>query len=102
MIRRLLVIAALGVLLSGCYMVPMALIGPATSGFKTASIIQSGITTSASYIVQKTTGKTIGEHAFDAVFSDDIEAILKQAYFPKKNQTKLIKPGLKSIQVHKD
>ena len=61
-------------------MVPLALVGPATSGFKTASIIQSGITTSARYVVQKTTGKTIGEHAFDAVFSDDLEASLKQSY----------------------
>ena len=48
-------------------MVPMALIGPATSGFTTASIIQSGLTTTASYMVKKSTGKTIGEHAFDAI-----------------------------------
>ena len=102
MIRRLLILATLGALLSGCYMVPLAMVGPATSGFKTASFIQSGITTSASYVVRKTTGKSIGEHAFDAVFSDDIEAILKQAYFPKENQTELTWSGLKSIQVHKD
>ena len=102
MIGRLLVVATLAALLSGCYMVPMALVGPATSGFKSASIIQSGITTSASYMVQKTTGKTIGEHAFDAVFSDDLEAILKQTYFPKNNQAKLARSELKTIQVHKD
>ena len=83
MIKRLLAIVTLGVLLSGCYMVPMALIGPATSGFKTASIIQSGITTSANYIVKKKTGKTVGEHAFDAVFSDDIEEILSASLFSK-------------------
>jgi len=100
MIKRLLAIVTLGVLLSGCYMVPMALIGPATSGFKTASIIQSGITTSANYIVKKKTGKTVGEHAFDAVFSDDIEEILQQAYFPKIDEDKLIE--LKSTTVHKD
>ena len=43
MIRRLLLIATLGVMLSGCFMVPMAFIGPAASGFSTASLIQSGI-----------------------------------------------------------
>ena len=102
MIKRLLVIATLGVLLSGCYMVPLALLGPTTSGFNTASIIKSGFSTSASYVVKKTTGRTIGEHAFDAVFSDDIEEILQQAYFPKKRQIKLSESGLKSIQIHKD
>ena len=101
MMKRLLAMATLSVLLSGCYMVPMALIGPASSGFNTASILQSGITTSAGYVVKKTTGKTIGEHAFDAVFSDDIEDILKQAYFPNDGKTKLAKPQLKSTQVHK-
>ena len=53
MIRRLLLIATLGVMLSGCFMVPMAFIGPAASGFSTASLIQSGVTTGASYIVKK-------------------------------------------------
>ena len=102
MIKRLLVIATLGVMLSGCYMVPMALIGPTTSGFSTASIIKSGFTTSTSYLVKKTTGKTIGEHAFDAVFSDDIEEILQQAYFPKERQVKLSESELKSVQIYKD
>jgi len=78
MIKRLLLLATLSVVLSGCYMAPIALIGPATSGFSTASIIQSGVTTSANYVVQKTTGKTITQHAFDAVTKD----ILQQAYFP--------------------
>ena len=100
MIKRLLAIVTLSVLLSGCYMVPMALIGPASSGFSTASILQSGFTTSANYIVKKKTGRTVGEHAFDAVFGDDIEEILQQAYFPKVNQDQLIE--LKSITIHKD
>ena len=43
MFRRLLILAVLGVTLSGCYMVPMALVGPAASGFTTASIVQSGL-----------------------------------------------------------
>ena len=79
MIKRLLLIATLGVLLSGCFMAPMALIGPAASGFSTASIIQSGVTTGANYMVKKSTGKTITEHAIDVVNKD----IYKQTYFPK-------------------
>tara|TARA_Y100000590_G_scaffold155209_1_gene178412 strand:- start:6603 stop:6869 length:267 start_codon:yes stop_codon:yes gene_type:complete len=70
MIRRLLLLGTLGVLLQGCYMVPLAFIGPATSGFTTASLIQSGVTTGASYVVQKATGKTIAEHTFAALERD--------------------------------
>ena len=60
MIKRLFLIVALGVTVSGCFMAPLALIGPATSGFSTASIIQSGVSTGANYMVKKSTGKTIG------------------------------------------
>ncbi len=81
MIKRLLLIATLGVLLSGCFVAPMALIGPAASGFSTASIIQSGVTSGASYIVKKSTGKTISQHALDAINQD----VLKQTYLPKTN-----------------
>ena len=94
MIKRLLVLSTLGVLLSGCFMVPMALIGPAASGFSTASILQSGITTTASYMVKKSTGKTIAEHALSAI-SDDT---LKQSYFPKNNITIPTLPKSKSIK----
>jgi len=87
MIRRLLLIATLGVMLSGCFMVPMAFIGPAASGFSTASLIQSGITTGASYMVKKSTGKTITEHAISALDKD----VMQQTYFPK-NRTSLIVP----------
>ena len=80
MIKRLLLIVVLGVTVSGCYMVPMALIGPAASGFSTASIIQSGLGTGANFIVKQSTGKTIGQHAIE-VLSDDV---LQQSYFPQK------------------
>ena len=80
MIKRLLLIASLGVLVSGCYMAPLALIGPVTSGFSTASIIQSGVSTSANYLVKKSTGKTLGEHALAVVNRE----ILQQAYFPER------------------
>jgi len=88
MIKTLLVLTALGVMISGCFMVPMAFIGPAASGFSTASIAQSAVTTGASYMVKKNTGKTITEHAFDTINSD----ILKQSYIPeeKENVTTLI------------
>ena len=78
MLKRLLFLTGLGLMLSGCYMLPMALIGPATSGFTTASLVQSGLSTTASYMVKKSTGKTISQHAFDAVSKD----ILLQTYLP--------------------
>ena len=78
MLKRLLVIATLCVAVSGCFMAPLALIGPVTSGFSTASLIQTGISTGASYVVKKQTGKTISEHAFSSLNKD----ILQQSYFP--------------------
>ena len=78
MLKKMIALVATGVLLSGCYMVPLALVGPAASGFSTASIVQSGITTGAGYIVKKSTGKTITQHALDAIDAE----ILQQSYFP--------------------
>ena len=78
MFKRLLLIVTLGVTLSGCFMAPIAFIGPVTNGWSTASIIQSGVSTGANYIVKKSTGKTFGEHAFDAVSAQ----VLQQTYFP--------------------
>ena len=53
-------------------MVPLAFIGPASSGFSTASIIQSGVTTGANYVMKRSTGKTIAEHAIAIINSKDI------------------------------
>ena len=78
MIKRLLLIIVLGVTMSGCFMVPIAFIGPAASGYSTASIIQSGVTSGANYMVKKSTGKTIAEHAIGALNKD----IMLQTYFP--------------------
>jgi len=83
MIKRLGILIALGVMLSGCYMVPMALIGPATSGWTTASIYHSGISTGVNYLVKKSTGKTIGQHTYEAINKN----ILQQTYFPNKIAT---------------
>ena len=68
--------------LSGCFMAPMALIGPAASGFSTASLIQSGVTTTANYMVKRSTGKTINQHAFEVLNS----TVLKQTYFPQNTK----------------
>ena len=81
MICRLLALATLGVLLSGCFMVPMAFIGPAASGFSTASIVQAGV----GIAVKQSTGKSISEHALSAL---DIN-IMQQSYLPKNNATTL-------------
>ena len=81
MFKRLLALTTLGVLLSGCFMAPIALIGPVTSGFSTASLIQTGVSTTANYMVKKSTGKTISEHALTAIGAD----VLQQAYFPTDN-----------------
>ena len=79
MIKRLLVIAVLSVGVSGCFMAPLAFIGPATSGFSTASLIQSGVTTGANYVVKKSTGKTIAEHVTQSLKAD----VISQSYAPK-------------------
>ena len=92
MIKRLLLLAVLGTFLSGCFMAPMALVGPVTSGFSTASIVQSGISSGASYMVKKSTGKTITEHVLDSINDD----VLKQTYAPNnKNKVHLILPKSK-------
>ena len=88
MIKRLLLVVTLGVLLSGCFMAPLALIGPATSGFSTASIIQAGVSSGANYIVKKGTGKTIGEHALDAISKET----LQRSYLPRNNNSSIIAP----------
>ena len=88
MIKRLLLVVTLGVMLSGCFMVPLAMIGPATSGFSTASIIQASISSGANYMVKKSTGKTIGEHAIDAISSET----LQRTYFPRNNNSLIVAP----------
>ena len=96
MIKTLFVLTTLSIMLSGCFMVPMAFIGPAASGFSTASIAQSAVTSGVSYMVKKNTGKTITEHAFDTINTD----IVKQSYIPKEKEsaTTLIVPKSKPIK----
>ena len=75
-------------MLSGCFMVPMALIGPATSGYTTASILQSGVSMTANYVVKKSTGKAISQHVLDAISDGSVDN-MKQSYFPDNEKTTL-------------
>ncbi len=88
MLKRLLLIVIIGVTVSGCFVAPIALIGPATSGFTTASIIQSGASTGINYMVKKSTGKSITEHAFETINGE----ILQQTYFPHKKIPLVVAP----------
>jgi len=81
MIARLLLITTVGILLSGCFIAPIAMVGPAVSGFSTASLVQAGVSTGANYVIKQSTGKTISEHAITAINDD----ILKQTFSPIKN-----------------
>ena len=88
MIKRLFLLVTLSGLLSGCFMAPLALLGPVTSGYSTASIIQAGVSTGANYMVKKSTGRTIGEHAIDAINKD----IFKQTYLPINRKPLIVVP----------
>ena len=81
-----------GLILSGCYMIPMAFIGPATSSFSTASIIQSAVTTTASQVVKKNTGKSISEHVFGSINN---EKVLKQSFANSETKQTIILPKSK-------
>ena len=71
----------LSVVLTGCYMAPLALLGPVQSGFSTASIVQSGLTTGTNYMVKKSTGKTISEHVLGSLDKE----IFVQTYLPEED-----------------
>ena len=96
MIKKLLLISTMGLFVSGCYMVPLALIGPATSGFTASSVMQAAISTTANHMVKKTTGKTFSEHAFDAINMDDIAL----GYFPVNKSNNLILPLPKPLNIN--
>ena len=69
MLKKILLLAVVGVMLSGCFMSPLAFIGPATSGFSTASLMQTGATSTANYLIKKSTGKTIARHVYDVMLT---------------------------------
>ena len=86
----------MGLLVSGCYMVPLAFIGPATSGFTTSSLMQATVSTTANHMVKKATGKSFSEHAFDAINMDDITL----GYFPVNKSNNLILPLPKPLNIN--
>ena len=93
MLKKLFLIVVMGVSLSGCFMAPLAFIGPVTSGFSTASLVQSGVTTTANYMVKKSTGKTILEYSLDQINKD----ILQQTYFPQMHNSLVVAPYLLNV-----
>ena len=86
----------MGLIVSGCYMVPLAFIGPATSGFTASSVMQAAITTTAGHVVKKTTGKSFSEHAFEALNVDDITL----GYFPEQKSKNFILPLPKPLNIN--
>ena len=96
MLKKLLLVSAMGLFVSGCYMVPLALIGPATSGFTASSVMQAAISTSANHMVKKATGKSFSEHAFEAINIDDITL----GYFPSNKSNNLILPLPKPLNIN--
>ena len=93
--KRILLISVVGLLMSGCYMVPLALIGPASSGFTASSIMQTAVTTTANHMVKKTTGKTFSEHVIDSIDMDKISL----GYFPSNKSNNLILPLAKPFNL---
>ena len=96
MIKRLILVSATVLLVSGCYMLPLALIGPASSGFTASSVIQAAISTTANHMVKKTTGKSFSEHAFEALNVDDITL----GYFPEQKSKNFILPLPKPLNIN--
>ena len=86
MLKRLLMLATVSVMLSGCvFVAPLALVGPAASGFSSASLVQTAITQTGSYKIKKSTGKSLSEHAYETLKGD----VLKQTYAPTKKNKKI-------------
>ena len=96
MIKKLLLVSAMGLFVSGCYMVPLALIGPATSGFTVSSVMQAAISTTADHMVKKATGKSFSEHALDSINMDEITL----GYFPSNKSNNLILPLPKPLNIN--
>jgi hypothetical protein len=93
--KKIILISVAGLLMSGCYMVPLAFIGPATSGFTASSMMQAAVTSSANHIVKKTTGKTFSEHALDAIDENNISL----GYFPLNKSNDSILPLPKPFNI---
>ena len=87
--QKILLISVAFLLLSGCYMAPLALMGPATSGFSTASIMQSAVSATANHVVKKSTGKSINQHVLESVRDTNT---IQRTYLPKSITNIKVKP----------
>ena len=96
MIKKLILISAMGLLFSGCYMAPLALVGPATSGFTATSMMQSAVTSSANHIIKKTTGKSFSDYASEFVKMNNISL----GYFPLNESKDFILPLPKPLNIN--
>ena len=85
----------MGLFVSGCF-VPLAFIGPATSGFTVSSVMQAAVSTTADHMIRKATGKSFSEHAFEAINMDDITF----GYFPVNKSNNLILPLPKPLNIN--
>jgi len=84
--KKIIILILLGLPLTSCYMLPMAFIGPASSGFSTASIMQSALTTTTNRVVKSTTGKTISEHVISSLQDKN----LKIGFISEKKITRIL------------
>ena len=96
MIKKILLVSTMGLFVSGCYMVPLALIGPATSGYTASSVMQAAISTTADHMVKKATGKSFSEHAFESIN----EHTITLGYFPSNKFNNLILPLPKPLNIN--
>ena len=82
-------------MLSGCILItPIALVGPASQGFSTGSLVQTGFIQTSNHIVKERTGKTINGHAWSVVEEKLLvptirKVIFKQAYFPIRSDLEI-------------
>ena len=74
-------------MLSGCFMAPIAMLGPVISVGTSGSLTQAAIQTGLNYGIKKATGKSMAEHALDAIIS---ERNTKNAYLPRNKRVNKI------------
>ena len=90
--KKVALLFALGMMLSGCFMAPIAMLGPAISIGTTGSYTQAALQAGLNYAVKKTTGQSLTQHALNAVMNDKN---IKQAYLPSETDEKTILPESK-------
>ena len=85
--KKVLLLFVLGTMLSGCFVAPIAMLGPVISVGTSGSLTQAAIQTGLNYGIKKATGKSMTEHALDVIIS---QRNTKSAYFPKNKRVNKI------------